>query len=88
MGFTRREFFNRLPRPLAGYVFSIRSDGASIELGKGTVKIQVGVERERRLSDLVRLPILPVKIEFDDVDQSEKASFLFKFDHAFMKGLG
>jgi len=88
MGFTRREFFDRLPRPLAGYVFSIQCDGASIELGKGTVQIQVGAERERRLSELVRLPILPVKIQFFDADPAEKANFLFKFDHAYMKGLG
>ena len=88
MGFTRKEFFNRLPKPLAGYVFSIHSDGASIKLGGGSVLIQVGAERERRLSDLVKLPILPVTIQFVDVDQDDKARFLLKFDHAFMKGLG
>jgi len=88
MGFSRREFFNLLPKPLAGYVFSIDSNGATIELEKGSVLIQVGDERERRLSDLVRLPILPVKIQFIDVEPPEKARFLCKFDHAYMKGLG
>ncbi len=88
MGFSRQEFFKILPRPLSEYDAVIEVSGASITLEKGTIRIEVGQERERRLSDLVILPSLPVKLSFHDVEPDEKARFLHRFDHAFMKGLG
>ncbi len=88
MGFSRREFFNLLPKPLATYDAVIDHSGATIKLSKGTIRIVVGEERERRLSDLVILPILPVSIMFEGVDRADKAIFLRKFDFSYMKGLG
>lgn len=88
MGFSRREFFNLLPKPLAEYDAVIGKDGANIKLATGSIRIVVGEERERRLSDLVRLPILPVEIIFDNVGADDQARFLRKFDLSYMKGLG
>ncbi len=88
MGFSRKEFFNLLAKPLSDYASTIHEDGAFVQLQSGSVLINVGLERERRLSDLVRLPILPVKLEFIDVAPADKARFLKRFDHTYMKGLG
>jgi len=88
MGFSRREFFKILPRMLSSYDATISTEGASITLGSGCARITVGDECERRLSALVILPILHVTIRFSDVTESDKAKFLQRFDHAYMKGLG
>jgi hypothetical protein len=88
MSYTYREFFNMLPGPLAGYEYEIKSNSVLIELGKGTVHIQVGEERNRRFTNLVSFPILPVKIQFSGVDPCDESKFLRKFDFHYMKGLG
>jgi len=88
MGFSRREFDKLLPRVLSGYTATIENNDAEIQLGEGTIVIHIGEERERRLSDWVRLPILPVAIEFNNVSKQDKSRFLRTFDYATMKGLG
>ncbi|RME35213.1 MAG: hypothetical protein D6786_02605 [Gammaproteobacteria bacterium] len=88
MGFARREFFSRLEKLLDNQGCRIHEDGASVALGRGTVTIRVGAEGERRLSEHVRFPILPVTLVFDGVDPADKGEFLRRFDHGFMKGLG
>ncbi len=88
MGFSRKEFFTLLPKPLKDFNAVIDETGATITLGCGTIRIEVGKESERRLSDYVILPTLPVKIIFNDVEPADKARFLRKFDFSYMKGLG
>ena len=88
MGYTRKEFFSLLPVTLADYAFTVTSDGASIQLERGTVEIQVGIERERRFTDLVSFPILPVNIRFTGVEPDDESNFLRNFDRHYFKGLG
>ncbi len=88
MGISRREFFNLLPKALAGYAYSVQDNGAVIELSRGIVKILVGEEEERRLSEYVRIPLLPVEIQFVDATSIEREDFQRKFDFSYMKGLG
>ena len=88
MGYTRQEFLELLSRLLAEYPYSIHDDEVAINLEKGRAIIKVDTERERRLSDLVRFPILPVRIRFVDADPTESARFLREFDRTYMKGLG
>lgn len=88
MGYSRGEFFGRLPAALSDYDFTVNGDVVTITIGPGTVRLHVGIERERRLSDLVRFPILPVTIECEGIDQSSQAHFIKQFELSFMKGLG
>ncbi len=88
MGYTRREFSAKLPAALSDYDFAANGDVVTIALGPGEVKLHVGIERERRLSELVSFPVLPVTIECIGVDPSSQASFIRQFEIAYFKGLG
>lgn len=88
MGYSRKEFFQQLPRALSDYDYSIDEDDVTVTLDRGTVLIHVGAEDERRLSEFVRIPILPVSIRFESVDDGARTSFLRRFNGSYMKGLG
>ena len=88
MGYTRREFFAKLPAALSDYAFAVNDDVVTIKVGTGEVKLHVGVESERRLSALVSFPVLPVTIECTDVDPSSQANFIRRFETAYFNGLG
>ncbi|MEM6998828.1 MAG: hypothetical protein AAF419_03200 [Pseudomonadota bacterium] len=87
MGFTRKEFFKVLPRAFSDYIYEINDNLIKIELEKGIVLIEIGDERERRYTDYVYFPILPVNINFVNVDDNGQSRFLRKFDASYMKGL-
>lgn len=89
MGYSRKEFFDQLPRALSDYEYSINGDDITISLDHGTVSVHVGIEGERRLSAVVCFPTLPVTIRFDGVvDEHAQKRFLQRFNHSYMKGLG
>lgn len=88
MGYTRKEFFNVLPRALSGYAYEVIDNLITIELEKGSVRIEIGDEQERRYTMYVYFPILPVDISFTDSDDDSESRFLRKFDTSYMKGLG
>ncbi len=88
MGYTRAEFFARLPTALSDYDFTVDGDVVIVAVDTGTVRLHVGIERERELTDLVRFPILPVRIECVGIDQSSQAQFIKRFEISFLKGLG
>lgn len=87
MGYARKEFFNVFPRAFSDYIYEIKDNVIQIELEKGTVLIEIGDERERRFTDYVYFPTLPVNINFLDVDDDGQSRFLRKFDTSYMKGL-
>ena len=87
MGYSRDEFFARLPTALSGYDFTIDGNVVTISIVPGTVQLHVGIERERRLSEHVRFPILPIAIECMGVEESSQARFFTQFEHAYFKGL-
>ncbi len=87
MGYSRYEFFDRLPTALSGYEFTIDGDIVTISIPPGTVQLSVGTERERRLSDHVRFPILPVTIECTNLEELSQARFFRQFEHTYFKGL-
>jgi len=88
MGYSRKEFFDQLPRTLSDYDYSISNDNVTVALDGGTVLLHVGAKGERRLSDVVRFPILPVTIRFEGVDEQAQTRFLRRFNSSYMKGLG
>ncbi|MCE9633325.1 MAG: hypothetical protein K8Q92_03985 [Methylophilales bacterium] len=88
MGYTRQEFFRLLPIALSGFDFSVNEDGVNVTILKGGALVHVGVERERRLSDLVQFPVLPVSIRFKDVDKPTQMRFMQQFNLSYLKGLG
>jgi len=88
MGYSRKDFFDQLPRTLSDYDYSISDDNVTIALDGGTVLLHVGAEGERRLSDLVCFPILPITIRFEGVDRQTQTRFLRRFNSSYMKGLG
>ena len=88
MGYSRQEFLRLLPTALSRYDFAVTEDDVSIKLQQGEVLIRIGVERERRFTDLVSFPILPVAIRFVGAQPAEQALFMQRFDLSYMKGLG
>jgi hypothetical protein len=88
MGYTRREFFGLLACTLSDYDFVVNGDLVTIAIGTGQVLVRIGIERERRFTDHIRLPILPVTIEFIGIDPPSQARFMKRFDLSYMKGLG
>jgi hypothetical protein len=88
MGYSRQEFLRVLPIALSGCEFFIAGDDVSIKFHQGEVLIRIGVERERRFTDLLSFPILPVTIEFVGVQPTEQALFMQRFDLSYLKGLG
>lgn len=56
-------------------------------LPPGTVQLRIGVEQERRLSDHVYFPILPVAIECTNLKELSQVRFFEKFEHTYFKGL-
>ena len=88
MGYSRKEFFTKLPNALAGYDFTVDGDEVTVAIDEGTVRLNIGAERERRLSEHVRFPILPVTIECAGVEEARQAKFFQQFERTFFKGLG
>ena len=76
-----------LPATLAEYEFSVDGDVVSVKLPQGEVLVRVGAQRERRLTELARFPILPVSIEFVGASPMSQVAFIKRFDLAYMKGL-
>ena len=88
MGYSRKEFFDQLPRALSDYEYTINGDDITVSLDQGTVLVRVGIEGERRLSAVVCFPRLPVTIRFEGVDEHGQKRFLQRFNYSYMKGLG
>jgi len=88
MGYSRNEFFAKLPTALAGYDFTIDGDIVTVAIDPRTVQLHVGMERERRLSQHIRFPILPVTIECEGAEEMSQARFFRQFERTYFKGLG
>jgi len=80
MGYTRQDFFSLLPAALLGFEFSVNGDDIKFTIHKGNALVHVGVESERRLSDWVQFPILPLTIRFTGVDQPTQIRFMQQFN--------
>lgn len=88
MGFSRQEFFRILPTALADNPYTINGDTIEVSVKTGKVIIKLGVEWERKLSEHVRFPVLPVDIQLVAVDDETQKIFFKRFNSAYMKGLG
>ena len=88
MGFTRDDFFNRLPRAFTGYNYVTDRNGITITMPGGNIQVLIGEQGERKLSENVIFPILPVTIHFNNIDTETRKVFLHRFNLSYMKGLG
>lgn len=88
MGVTHREFFRILPGVLAGAPYEV-GEGRVVQIqGERRLEILVAPEGERRLSEVVRLPITRVELIFQGYSDAERAAFLERYKRAYQKTAG
>ena len=87
MGYTHEEFFRLLPKALGEYRYKIRDNYVLINFEQGSAQIWIGEQQERRFTELISFPILPVKFQFHDASQGDKRRLIERFDHVYLKGL-
>ena len=88
MGFTRIELMRALPRAVEPYeVRNTAANPVEIALGNHIVQLYAGPERMRSLASL-KIPELPVRLEFYGFDAFEHDAFLSRFRRFLQKGGG
>lgn len=88
MGFTRAELLRALPRAVTP--FETRDNNANpveIVYDSHIVHLHTGPERLRVIASL-KIPELPVTLDFFGFDEAEFASFLSRFRRYLQKGGG
>ena len=88
IGFTHREILRLLPR-LADAA-AVSAEGTRIVIGSGArnVVIVLEAERERVLSETVRIPYTPLELAFYGYSAEDRDSFERRFDRLYFKGGG
>ena len=88
MGFTRRELLRGLPRAVEPY--EIRDPAVNpVEISQGNriVSLYTGAEGFRSIASM-RIPVMPVRLEFRGFNEAEYESFLGRFRTYLQKGGG
>ena len=88
MGLTYADFFRSLSQLPRGWVHETFSDGATLKYADGTIQISLGPQRERRLTELVKIPFIEVIFKFMDLSEAEIDRFQSRFDLTFQRGGG
>lgn len=87
MGLTHAEFFRELPAAI-GYRDHVAEAGrVSVDLERGSLVISLGSEQTRNIAAL-RLPYTVVGFVFEGVEESERETFMQRFDLCFRRGGG
>ena len=87
MGVDHRDFFRLLPRAMGDHPYEVEGDAVRAELGGGTLLIELGPERVRRIA-LLALPFTEVSFTFRDTDEAGREAFTRRFELAFRRGGG
>ena len=88
MGLSYSDFFRSLSLLPDGWVHETYSDGATLKYADGTIQISLGPQRERRLTELVKIPFIEVIFKFVDLSEAEIDRFQSRFDLTFQRGGG
>ncbi|MGB0865912.1 MAG: hypothetical protein ACPGSC_05350 [Granulosicoccaceae bacterium] len=88
MGYTHREFFNQAPRTFKNHSYQIEDSTIIVQLEHGVARIQVGPQKVRQITPMMRLPYVEVSIRFEQVSNEEQAKFMRLFDTSYQKGGG
>ncbi len=88
MGFSREEFLRTLPVAFRGTPYRI--GGTTVEIGDAGRGVTIHLRElpPRRLSGLMKLPLIEVTLSFRGHGPEERRSFLARFDRAYQKGGG
>ena len=88
MGLTYSDFFRSLSQLPGGWVHETCSDGATLKYANGTIQISLGPQCERRLTALVKIPLIEVIFKYVDLSEAEIGRFQSRFDLTFQRGGG
>ena len=88
MGFTRKELVRGLATAVTPYqILDAYSEVIEIIGDNRTVKLSTGVERFRAIASM-RIPVLPVKLEFFNFTDDAYSAFMQRFKKYLHKGGG
>jgi len=87
MGVSHADFFRLLPRAMGDTSFRVNGMNVTGELSTGTVSIDVGEEKLRRIA-LMTIPYAEVSFAFNGVAEEERTEFMRYFDLRFQRGGG
>jgi len=87
MGLDHADFWRLLPRAVGDRPWRADGHRAVIDVGAGRVEIELGREGVRRIA-LMAIPVTPVTICWQDVDDVTFSAFLERFDRYFQRGGG
>ncbi len=79
MGCTRADFLSWLPGATRHAPLHFEGDEVRVDIGEGTVIIDIGAQGERRLGSFA-LPVLPVSMRFAGMTAEARQQFLQYFD--------
>ena len=88
MGFTRRELLRGLPRAVEPFtILDPAANPVEITRDSRIVRLYTGDEGFRSIASM-RIPVMPVRLEFTGFDQAEHDAFLTRFRTYLQKGGG
>lgn len=87
MGLTYAEFFRTLASAMANMNYRVDDHDVQIDYADGRVNIQLGEQQQRRIA-LLNMPYVPVRFEFEALQQSEADAFMEHFMRYFQRGGG
>lgn len=87
MTMTRNEFWRVLEKGFAAQLLSQSAQHAEIGIDGGRVSLTLTEQGTRRAGAL-QLPIMKLRLEFDDLNESARRQFLDRFYRTFQRGGG
>jgi len=88
MGFTHKELINGLSSAVAPYsVFKVNETQFEILMENRVAKLTMSDEKTRSIASL-KLPVISVKIEFENFTQNQYNSFVERFKKYLHRGGG
>jgi hypothetical protein len=87
MGCTEAEWLMWLPAAIGEREWQLGDSGANVAIEKGTLRLEWR-PGDPRVIALVRLPRLHVSFRFENVDASQRLTFMKRFDLYMQRGGG
>lgn len=87
MAGEHRDFFRILPKAMDGVPHEVDGTTVHARIGEGTLRIEVGPERMRRIA-LLALPYAEVSFTFRGVPEARQQAFKRRFDLSYQRGGG
>lgn len=88
MAITAQDFFRMLPIALRGWDYRVEGTRVDVGAPERGVTICLTTLPPRRLSGLLSLPRIEVRLEFRGLDQAARTGFLGQFDRAYQRAGG